>query len=140
MQTIADEQSKHGILTPARFLISGIANTAVTYFLFLGLTNLFNASIAYTLSYAVGIVIAYLLNALFVFKTGHTKRMAVAVALSYLTQYVYGLAALTLLIQIFKLRGYISMALVIAGAFPLQYLILQFVADRTKLQSRRRNE
>jgi putative flippase GtrA len=132
VRTRVKEQIEKGSLAPAKFLISGVANTAITYLLFLGLTNLFAASIAYTLSYAVGIIIAYLLNSFFVFETGHSKRMAVAVPLSYLAQYVYGLVALNLLIQVLRLGGYIAMAIVIVSVFPLQYFILRFAADRAK--------
>lgn len=132
MQTRIKEKLEKGNLAPAKFLISGLVNTAVTYFLFLGLTNFFGTSTAYTLTYAVGIAIAYLLNTFFVFKTGHSKRMAVAVPLSYLIQYFCGLAALNILIRVFSLPGYIAMGLVIVSAFPLQFLILQFAAEPTK--------
>ena len=118
MQTRVKEPNRLRLLEPAKFLISGVANTALTYILFLGLATVFNTSIAYTLTYAVGIAIAYLLNTLFVFRTGHSKRMAFAVPLSYLIQYLYGLAALNILIQVFRLPNYIAMALVIASAFP----------------------
>jgi putative flippase GtrA len=130
MQTRRKEQGlKQRVLTPAKFVFSGVVNTSVTYVLFLCLTHLVGVSTAYTLTYAVGIAIAYLLNTLFVFKTGHNKGMAVAVPVSYLVQYVYGLAALNILIQFFKLPAYIAMAIVIASSFPLQFLILQFAAD-----------
>ena len=132
MQTGAEEQSNLALAAPAKFLLSGAVNTAVTYVLFVGLSTVFSASIAYTLTYAVGIAIAYWLNSFFVFRTGHSKRMAVAVPLSYLIQYVYGLAALNTLIQVFGLPGYIAMAAVIASAFPLQFLILQFAATGAK--------
>jgi len=131
MQTRIKEQNKLLLLAPTKFLISGVVNTAITYILFLALATLFNTSIAYSLTYAVGIAIAYLLNSFFVFRTGHSRRMAVAVPLSYLIQYFYGLAALNILIQVFRLPGYIAMAIVIASAFPLQFLILQFAAGRT---------
>jgi putative flippase GtrA len=98
--------------------------------LFLYLRNLVDASTAYTLTYVAGIGIAYFLYTLFVFKTGNSKEMAVAVTVTYLVQYVYGLAALNMLIQILKLPAYIAMAIVIASSFPLQFLILQFAAGR----------
>jgi putative flippase GtrA len=118
------------LLTSAKFVISGAINTALTYILFLYLRHLADASTAYTLTYVAGIGIAYLLHTLFVFKTGHNKEMAVAVTVTYLVQYVYGLATLNILIQILKLPAYIAMAIVIASSFPLQFLILQFAAGR----------
>jgi putative flippase GtrA len=116
------------VLVPAKFIISGALNTAVTYVLFLILTRFLRTSMAYTLTYAVGIAIAYLLNTFFVFRTGHSNRMAIAVPVSYLIQYFYGLVALNILIQVFRLPAYIAMAIVIASSFPSQFLILRFAA------------
>jgi putative flippase GtrA len=117
------------VSAPAKFIISGVLNTAVTYALFLILTRFVGTSTAYTFTYAVGIAIAYLLNTFFVFRTGHSKRMAIAVPVSYLIQYFYGLAALNILIQVFRVPAYIAMAIVIASSFPLQFFILQFAAQ-----------
>jgi putative flippase GtrA len=122
------EPLRQRLLTPAKFAISGALNTTLTYIMFLCLTHLVGSSTAYTLTYVAGIAIAYLMNTLFVFKTGHNKGMAIAVPVWYLVQYVYGLAALNMLIQILKLPAYIAIAIVIASPFPLQFLILQFAA------------
>jgi putative flippase GtrA len=119
---------------PTKFLISGALNTAVTCVLFLLLIRFFGASAAYTLTYAIGIVIAYFLNTFFVFRTGHSKRMAMAVPISYLIQYFYGLVALNILIQVVRLPAYIAMAIVIASSFPLQFLILRFAAHGSIIQ------
>jgi putative flippase GtrA len=129
-----DQQQR--LSAPAKFLISGALNTAATYVLFLFLIRFFGASAAYTLTYAIGIVIAYFLNTFFVFRTGHSKRMVFAVPVSYLIQYFYGLAALNTLIQIFRLPGNIAMAIVIASSFPLQFLILRFAARGSIIQRR----
>jgi putative flippase GtrA len=122
------------VSVPAKFVISGALNTAVTYVLFLVLTLFLATSIAYTLTYVVGIAIAYLLNALFVFRTGNSKRMAIAVPVSYFIQYFYGLAALKILMQVFRLPPYITMAVVIASSFPLQFLLLRFSARGSIIQ------
>jgi putative flippase GtrA len=122
------------VSAPAKFIISGALNTAVTYALFLILTRFVGTSTAYTLTYTVGIAIAYLLNTFFVFRTGHSKRMAIAVPVSYLMQYFYGLGAVNILIQVLMLPAYVAMAIVIASSFPLQFLILQFAAHGSIIQ------
>jgi putative flippase GtrA len=120
--------SKQRVSGPARFITSGVLNTAITYVLFLILARFLGMSAAYTLTYAVGIAIAYFLNTFFVFRTGHSKRMVIAVPVSYLIQYFYGLSALNILTQVFRLPVYIAIVIVVASSFPLQFFILQFAA------------
>ncbi|TPL96346.1 GtrA family protein [Mesorhizobium sp. B2-3-11] len=111
-----------------RFLGSGALNTGLTYTLFLILNQAYPSSLSYTLSYSVGIIIAYLLNTFLVFRSGHSKRMAAAVIASYLLQYFYGLTALNILVNMFALPAFLAMAVVIITAIPLQYLILRSAA------------
>ena len=133
----AEKTGSPDLRTPAKFLVSGLANTAITYALFLALLEPFGPSIAYTATYAVGIVLAYLLSTRFVFNTGHTARMAVAVPLSYVAQYLYGLAALNILIRL-GLPGAVAMAGVVVSAVPMQYLILRFAAAAGRKRTRDR--
>ncbi|WP_352968642.1 GtrA family protein [Mesorhizobium sp. M1406] len=129
VQTQTDrKRSQQSVWEIIRFLASGALNTSITYVIFLMLIQISSPSIAYTLSYSIGIIIAYLLNIFFVFRSGHSKRMAAAVIASYLLQYFYGLAALNILINFLLLPAFFAMAVVIITTIPLQYLILRSAA------------
>src|SRR5436309_3269739 len=54
------------------FVIVGAINTALTYALFLFIQQYVHYWIAYTIAFVIGIVLSYLLNVVFVFKSGHS--------------------------------------------------------------------
>jgi putative flippase GtrA len=109
-----------------RFLIGGAVNTALTYALFLLLDRFLHHSIAYTIAYLGGILLAYVLAAQFVFRTGFDLRSAVRFPGVYIVQYLYGLAALSLLIDVLRMRSEIAMLLVIATAVPLTFVLSKY--------------
>ena len=110
-----------------RFLIAGAANTAVTYALFLVGAAFVNHLIAYTFAYAVGIGVSYLLNTHFVFRTPRRWKTAVAFPLVYVTQYLWGLAALYVLVDLLGFRSGIAMLIVIASSVLLSYVLTRRV-------------
>ena len=79
----------------ARFLVVGGVNTGGSYLIYL--TALWSGVPpiwAYNISYAVGIVISYLLNLKFTFRKTHTAKKMLLFPLVYLIQYSIGLFAL----------------------------------------------
>ncbi|UZF94452.1 GtrA family protein [Bosea sp. NBC_00550] len=112
-----------------RFLFSGALNTAVTYLLFLVLLRFTSYRIAYTVTYACGILIAFIFNSYFVFRREYTVRMGFAVIFTYAVQYLYGIVVLALLVDLSGAPASIAMIVVILTAFPLQFLILRRVVS-----------
>lgn len=110
-----------------RFLIGGTINTVITYALFLALDRIFHHSIAYTLSFLAGIAIAYALASIFVFRTGFALRSALRFPGVYVVQYLYGLAALWLLIDVARMRSEFAMLLVIATLVPITFVLTRYV-------------
>lgn len=78
-----------------RFVIAGGANTVATYVLYLALLYLVDYRVAFTTSFIVGIVIAYSLNALFVFHARWSPSTLFGYPVVYLFQYGLGLLLLT---------------------------------------------
>lgn len=122
-------QRDHGELVRQfkRFLVSGALNTAATYLLFLVLLEFLSYRIAYTMTYASGVLLATVLNSYFVFKRGYTVKMGLAVIFTYAVQYLYGIVVLAVLVDLFGAPASIAMIGVILTAFPLQFLILRGV-------------
>lgn len=112
-----------------KFIVAGVLNTGLTYLLFLILLRTFGYRISYSLTYAAGIVIAYVLQTYFVFEVKNSVRMGLAVVASYALQYAYGLAALSVLIGGFAFRASIAMIIVMVTAVPVQFLALRLVAQ-----------
>ncbi len=119
-----------------RFLVSGAVNTGATYLLYLLLQPRLGYGISYTVSYAAGIVLAYYLNCLFVFRTRLSFGKFVSFPLVYLTQYLGSMALLYLLIDIAGTNPKIAPALVIAATMPITFLLSRHIL-RYKAQALR---
>ena len=106
-----------------RFLLGGALNTAITYAVFLGLSLVVHYSIAYTITYLVGICLAYVFAATFVFGSGFALSSALRFPPVYAIQYLYGLTALWLLIDVLGSSRAVAMLIVIATSIPLTFLL-----------------
>ena len=109
-----------------RFLAGGVANTAATYGLFVAMSQVIPPSIAYTITYIIGIGLSYLINTQLVFKTQGSLRSALQFPVVYLVQYFIGLAVLALLTSL-DIPTYLAMLAVIAINVPLTFVLTRFV-------------
>jgi putative flippase GtrA len=115
------DQATAGALV--RFLIGGAINTVLTYALFLALSSFLHHALAYTIAYLAGIALAYTLAATFVFRTGLDPLAAFRFPLVYVTQYLYGLIVLLILIDFLDAPRQAAMLTVIATSIPLTFLL-----------------
>lgn len=116
-----------------RFLVSGAANTATTYLLYVLLLDWIGYAASYTISYAVGIVLAYFLNCLFVFRSKLSLGKFLSFPLVYLVQYLGGMALLYLLVDVAGMNPKIAPALVIAATIPVTFLLSRrILRDKTQ--------
>ena len=106
-----------------RFILAGGANTVATYALYLLLLAVFPYPTAYTVSYAVGIALAYYLNSLFVFRQPLQWKKTFTFPLVYVIQYCVGIALLFLLVEVFHVSAAIAPLLVIACTVPLTFVL-----------------
>jgi putative flippase GtrA len=78
----------------ARFLVAGAINTGSTYLLYLLLLRVLPYGASYSIAFLAGIVIAYVLNRLYVFKAHRGVASVVALPFVYLIQYGVGMLVL----------------------------------------------
>ena len=112
-----------------RFLVAGGLNTLITVALFVSLSLFIHPSVAYTISFAAGIVFSYVVSVIFVFKTSLNLRSAFKFPLVYLVQYFYGLAALTVLVSGFQLNPRVAILFVAITSAPLTYILSRRVVN-----------
>jgi putative flippase GtrA len=110
-----------------RFLVTGALNTIMTFGIYVALKTVFDYQIAYFLSYVSGIVFAYLMNALFVFKKRVSLRSFIRFPLVYVVQYIAGAFLLELLVQVLGLSVTFAPLFVIVLTLPLTFLLSRFV-------------
>ena len=110
-----------------RFLVAGGINTAATYVLYLGLLQLVPYAVAYTLTYAAGIVLGYVLNAYWVFRGRFSLRSALQYPAAYLVNYLLGLSLLWVFVEMLHLRAAFAPLAVLVVTTPLMYLMSKSV-------------
>lgn len=107
----------------ARFLVSGVLNTGITYLLYLGFLQLFSYQIAYTGAFVLGILISYGLNAVFVFKAKIVFRSLIRFPLVYLAQYVLGIVLVAILVEYAGVAAWIAPIFAILVTVPLTFAL-----------------
>ena len=115
-----------------RFVVAGGINTAVTYLLYLGLLNLLPYALAYTLTYLVGIVLAYALNASWVFRDAPDLRSVTLFPAAYLLNYLLGLACLGVLVERSGLPRPLAPLAVLALSVPIMYAINRWIFSKPR--------
>jgi putative flippase GtrA len=110
----------------ARFLASGTFNTLATYALYCALVAFMHPQIAYAIVFALGIVVAYLLNARFVFRSPLRVSSARVYPLVYLGQYALNALLIGVLTGI-GAGPRIALALALALVTPLSFALNRIV-------------
>lgn len=118
-----------------RFLLSGGFNTVATYVVYLALLQSFGYRGAYTVAYAIGILLAYVINRIFVFRTHRGWSSILLFPFVYLAQYLVGLVALWAWIDKFGLAKPLAPLVAILITVPLTYLLSRFVFVRKDVSS-----
>jgi putative flippase GtrA len=110
-----------------RFILAGLVNLVLTYALYLALELVLAYPAAYTVSYACGIIISYLLNTLFVFKSPIRIAKAVQYPIVYLAQYLLGMALLYLLVELAHISSRIAPLVIPAVTVPATFLLSRYL-------------
>ena len=111
----------------ARFVVAGAVNTITSYAIYLTLLQWMPYLAAYTIAYAVGIAISYLLLTRFVFGTPRRLATAMRFPLVYVAQYLTGSAIILLLVEAWGIRSSIAAIVAIAGSIPVSFLLSRVV-------------
>lgn len=104
-----------------RFVVAGACNTVLTYLLYLLLLKVMPYVWAYSVTYAAGIAIGYLLNAIWVFQKGTSARTALPYPLVYGLNYLLGVGFLWLAVNLARIPKEIAPILVLLLTVPIMY-------------------
>ncbi|VWX60485.1 conserved membrane hypothetical protein [Burkholderiales bacterium 8X] len=104
-----------------RFLISGGLNTAATYALYLVLLNVLPYWLSYAIAFVAGIVLAYILNRLFVFGAPRSEKKAAMLPLVYVVQYLAGALIVFVWVDALDFHAALAPAASIAITLPLTF-------------------
>ena len=113
--------------TIVRFLAGGALNTGSTFVLYWLLLLVVQYRAAYAISFAAGILLSYVINTRFVFRTGHSLRKIILFPLVYLTTYLVGALVLDLAVSHFGIDARMAPFLSICATLPLTYVLTKLV-------------
>jgi len=119
---IAAARSAH-VSQFTRFLATGLVNTAIGYGAYLGLLHWTSYEIAYAAAYVIGIVVAYVLNSLFVFRSPIGLRTALRYPFVYLAQYLFGAGLLYAMVGWLGFDRRWAALVALALSVPLSFLL-----------------
>ncbi len=109
------------------FILMGGINTLLGYAIYALFLLFLPYTISYTLSYGLGIFIAYYLNSRFVFKTKFSLAKAAQYPLVYVFQYIAGVLILRLLVGVFAIHVLIAPIIVVGFTIPLTFFLSRFI-------------
>lgn len=110
-----------------RYLVMGGTNTIVAYAIYLLLLQWMRYEIAYSIGYAVGIVMAYALSAVFVFRQPMRKRSAMRFPLVYLAQFLISLGLLRLAVEVIHIPQWLALGFAVVLTIPVTFMLSRWV-------------
>lgn len=113
-----------------RFLVAGTANTLGGYLLYLLLQMVLPYQAAYFLAFVAGVVCAYCLNTLFVFRTRLSWRTFLAYPMIYVAQYAISAPMLAGLVEWLDVPSTIAPLIVSVAMIPVSFLLNRFTLVR----------
>jgi putative flippase GtrA len=114
----------------ARFLVSGGFNTALTYGIYLILLLVLPYKSSYTISYLTGILLAYILNRFFVFRSHRGLQSALLLPLIYGIQYILSMLILWCWVEKFGLNEKVAPLAAIALTLPITFIFSRLAFSR----------
>jgi putative flippase GtrA len=109
--------------TFARFVVVGVINTAVGYAVYLLLIHWIGYELAYAAAYVFGVVVAYLLNSIFVFRAPLGLRTALGYPLVYVAQYLFGALLLQVLVTWLELDPRPAALVALILSVPVSFVL-----------------
>lgn len=113
----------HQLRLLRRFLLSGAANTLLTYLLYVLLLDAFGHRLAYSAAFLTGVGLAYVLNRNYVFESHAGWRSVLAMPLIYLFQYGLGLTVVETWVTWLQWPRHLAPLAAIGATLPLTYLL-----------------
>jgi putative flippase GtrA len=110
-----------------RFLLSGAFNTAVTYVLYLALLQFLPYWVSYTLTFAFGIGLAYVLGRYFVFGRPRAGGRIYLFPVVYLFQYIAGLLIVYVWVDLLRWHPSLAPLGSMTITIPLTFVLTRWV-------------
>lgn len=118
-----------------KFCLVGVANTGLSWVVYLGLYRVLPYAVANVIGWAVGVVFSFFANCLFTWHVRPTWRRFLRFPLSSLPNVILSTAGVVLLVEYARIDKAIAPLIAMAVAVPISYLLAQAILsprDRTR--------
>ncbi len=112
-------------MTFPRFLVAGALNTVLTYALYLAALVILPYRWAYSLAYAIGIGVGYVLNAAWVFGRRPQLHSARVYPFACALNYGIGLSLLWILVEAMGVSPKTAPVIVVLASTPCMYVLMR---------------
>jgi putative flippase GtrA len=106
---------------------SRVQRTCVTYVIYILALEFTTYRVAYSISFAAGVVIAFVLHGQWVFRSGLSVRAALQFPLVYAVQYALGLFLLGIFVERMGIPIRLAPLLVVACSVPITFALTRVV-------------
>jgi putative flippase GtrA len=113
--------------TAARYVLGGAANSLATWVLYVGLLRLLTYRAAYSVAFAAGVLLSFVVNSWFVFRVPLRWRRLIPYPGVYLAQYLVGYAAVSLLVERGGLPAPVAPLVALVVTVPLGFVLTRLV-------------
>ena len=110
-----------------KFLIVGTLNTGAGYIFYLAFIQVMTYTYAYYLSYALSVVVSYVLNARIVFNEPLSLKKLLAFPLVYIVQYLIGLCLVYIAVEKLSIPVALAPLLVVIMTLPVTFLLARLI-------------
>lgn len=112
------------------FLVVGGINTLLNYVFYLVCLLFFSYTVSFTISYVTGLVMAYCLNSLFVFKERMRLSSFLRYPIVYVVQYLIGITLLYLIVEILHISPLVAPWIIIIVTIPVTFRLSRYIIRR----------
>ena len=109
-----------------RYLVAGALNTLLTWLLFVALSQWINYLLAYGIVFALGVVLSFVLQSVWVFRSKMQWASLLRFKMAYLVNLAVGLLLLKLLVTHTALSPALAAIAVVAVQVPFGFLLSRF--------------
>jgi putative flippase GtrA len=113
------------------FFLQGIANTVITYLLYLALVQVLSCQLAYTTVFILGVLFSYYFNSKYTFKQEMRWSILLQFIFVYLAQSLSGLMLIHFLTTRLNINKEWVLLFVMSFTFPLSFFLSRWVIKKT---------
>ncbi|WP_420916814.1 GtrA family protein [Paenibacillus thiaminolyticus] len=112
------------------FVVVGLLNTTLTYLMYLFFLNYTQYSIAYTVSFIIGIIFSYFINTIFVFRVKINIKKLFQFPVVYIVQYLINLLLTFIYVNYLGIDANFALLLSLIITIPLTFIMSRFILKR----------